>query len=351
MNDIFSRILKALSAVIIAITIGTIGFWFVSPNETSLFDCFYMTIITLSTVGYSEIIPLDAHGRIFASFLILFGMGAIIYFGSTIIAIWVELDIYQYRRRKKMQKQINGLKDHVIVCGCGTTGSRVVEELMDTRTSFVAIDMNQTNLEDLHKNLSHKKEPFLYINGDATDDNILYQAGIDNAAGMVVALRSDKDNLYLIFSSKQINSKLRIVARATEKDAVVKMRRAGADKVVAPNILGGLRIASEMIRPEVTAFLDIMLRDKAQNHRIDQINLPQGTALSGKKLSESKIRKASDVLVIAIQNEKGDFIYNPNPDYILKENTTLVVLGAVDAIVRLRNALNSPTFTSIHPID
>jgi voltage-gated potassium channel len=350
MNEITARLIKAFSAVLVAITVGTIGFSLLATPDTGFFDCFYMTIITLSTVGYGEIFPLDMAGRIFTSLLILFGMGTLIYFGSTIIATWVEIDIYKYRWSKKMQKQINGLSKHVIVCGCGTTGSRVVEELMDTKTSFVVIDASLETLEEMKASTAGKKQPFLFIEGDATDDRVLYQAGIEKASGMVVALRNDKDNLYLIFSSKQINPDLRIVARATEKDASQKMRRAGADKVVAPNILGGLRIASEMIRPEVTAFLDIMLRDKAQHHRIDQITLPKGTALHGKKLSESKIRKATEVLVIAIQNEKGKFIYNPGPDYILKEDTTLIVLGAIDPIIRLRESLNSPTFTSIHPL-
>jgi voltage-gated potassium channel len=132
MNEITARLIKAFSAVLVAITVGTIGFSLLAPPDTGFFDCFYMTIITLSTVGYGEIFPLDMAGRIFTSLLILFGMGTLIYFGSTIIATWVEIDIYKYRWSKKMQKQINGLSKHVIVCGCGTTGSRVVEELIDT---------------------------------------------------------------------------------------------------------------------------------------------------------------------------------------------------------------------------
>ena len=249
-----------------------------------------------------------------------------------------------------MQDAINNLSKHVIVCGCGTTGGRVIEELMDTKTPFVMIDISKEHIEEIQKLLSYKKQTILSIIGDATDDSILNQAGIKKASGLVVALRNDKDNLYLIFSSKQMNPDLRIIARATQQDAVKKMKKAGANKVVAPNILGGLRIASELLRPEVTEFLDLMLRDKAQNHRIDQINLPLGTPLAGKKLSDAKIRKATDILVIAIQDATGKFIYNPSHDYILEENTILVVLGAMDSIIRLRNALNSPTFTSISPI-
>lgn len=251
-----------------------------------------------------------------------------------------------------MQKAIDALSGHVIVCGCGTTGSRVVEELMDTNTSFVVLDVNEESLEAMaqtYRASSSTRGVPLFIHGDATDDKILYQAGIERASGLVAALRNDKDNLYLIFSSRQINSGLRIVARATEKDAPQKMARAGANKVVAPNILGGMRIASEMIRPDVTEFLDIMLRDKEQNHRIEQVALPANSPLVGRRLSDSRIRKATDILVIAIRRQDGAFTYNPGPDTILEEDSTLVVLGAMPSIAKLRKSLSNTTLSSIIP--
>ena len=346
------RVMKATSAVLIAITVGTIGFKLLATNEASLFDCFYMTIITLSTVGYAEVVSLNTAGHLFASVLIVMGMGALIYFGSTIVALWVETDLQQVRRRKKMQKDIDALRGHVIVCGCGTTGSRVVEELMDTQTPFVVLDSNPEAINAMVQSYAaaqNKKGLPLHINGDATEDKILFQAGIERASGLVAALRSDKDNLYLIFSSRQLNPDLRIVARAMEKDAPPKMIRAGANRVVAPNILGGLRIASEMIRPDVTEFLDIMLREKEQNHRIEQVTLPVNSPLIGRKLSDSRIRKATDILVIAIRNSDGTFEYNPGPDTVLREETTLVVLGAMESILKLRKSLHNTALTSIIP--
>lgn len=352
MDSLHKRMTKAASAVLIAITVGTIGFWFFATNNPSLFDCFYMTIITLSTVGYKEVVELDTAGHLFASILIVVGMGSLIFFGSTIVALWVETDLNQIRRRKKMQKAIDALKNHVIVCGCGTTGSRVVEELMDTNTPFVVIDTNQESIEEVIQSytaVKHKQGLPPYILGDATDDKTLHQAGIERATGLVSALRNDKDNLYLIFSSRQLNANLRIVARATEKDAPKKMIRAGANKVVAPNILGGMRIASEMIRPDVTEFLDTMLRDKEQNHRIEQVCLPEDSPLVGRRLSDSRIRKATDILVIAIRKEDGSFAYNPGPNTVLEKNSTLVVLGAVPSIEKLRKSLNHSTLTSMIP--
>jgi len=340
--------LKALSAVAIALTVGTVGFWVVERGEASPLDCFYMTIITLSTVGYGEVIPLDMAGRIFASVLIIFGMGSLIYFGSTVIAFWVEFDLQRIRRRKKMQKNIDQLTGHVIVCGVGVTGSRVVRELVETKTPFVMIDVDQDKLSyvcDVHAE-THGQIPF--IHGDATQDLVLQQAGVGRASGVVAALRSDKDNLYLILSARQLNPALRIVARAMEKDAPPKMLRAGADRVVAPNLLGGMRIASEMIRPDVVEFLDVMLRDREQNTRIEQVSLPPGSPLVGRRLADTKIRKNTDVLVIAMRKSDGAFIYNPGPETVLTEGSTLVVLGARDSVIKLRTSLGSDESDLIH---
>lgn len=237
-----------------------------------------------------------------------------------------------------MKKRIGQLKGHIIICGTGTTGGRVVDEMIDTRTPFVMVDIDEEKLLALQEKNAKKAPELCFVHGDATEDKVLEAAGIDRAAGLVAVLRSDKDNLYLILSANQINPDLRIVARATEEDAPAKMLRAGANKVIAPNLLGGLRIASEIIRPDVVEFLDIMLRDKKQNTRIEQVSLPPGSPLAGKKLSDTKIRKATDVLVIALRTE-DDFIYNPGPDTIITEGAVLVVLGSIGSVIKLRESL------------
>ncbi|MFO8074412.1 MAG: potassium channel protein [Polyangia bacterium] len=335
--------LKALSAVVFAIAVGTIGFWVVTGDEVPLHDCFYMTIITLSTVGYGEVIPLDLAGRIFASVLIVFGMGSLIYFGSTVIALWVEIDLQQARRRRRMKKALDSIADHVIVCGVGTTGSRVVQELIETETPFVMIDTQEERLETLVQNAGDRNDPIPHVVGDATEDRVLHEAGIERAKGLVAALRNDKDNLYLILSARQLNPDLRIVARATETEAPPKMLRAGADRVVAPNLIGGMRIASEMIRPDVVEFLDVMLKDKEQSTRIEQVDLPEGSPLEGRRLSETRIREATDVLVIALRDKRGRFIYNPGPETELTRGATLVVLGSQESVIKLRRSLSGST--------
>jgi voltage-gated potassium channel len=339
MESLRKRTVKALVPVVVSITIGTVGFWVLDEGRHSVIDCAFMTVITLATVGYREVIPLNDAGKVFASLLIVMGMGSLIYFGSTLIAFFVEFDIRQIRRKKKMQKNIERLSGHVIVCGVGTTGARVVQELMDTQTPFVMIDTMENQLKAVCEVEGKILEDVLFIHGDATEDRILDRAGIDRASGLVSALRNDKDNLYLILSARQINPKLRIVARATERDAPQKMLRAGADKVVAPNILGGMRIASEIIRPDVVEFLDIMLRDEEEKTRFEQVALPHDSPLLGKKLSDTEISNATDVLVIAIRDGDGNFIYNPAPETVISVGAVLVVLGAMESVIRLRNSV------------
>jgi len=337
MDVLTQKLIKSAVAVVIAILLGTFGFWLLAPEPTPLFGCFYMTIISLSTTGYGEVIPLNDHGRLFASLLIIFGMGTLIYLGSTIVAFVVEVDVNKIRRRKKMMKTINGLSNHIIVCGVGTTGSRIAEELLDTRTPFILLDTSEESLaafRDSRRNHSRIAD-LLELQGDATEDSVLQQAGIGRARGLIAALRSDKDNLYLTLSARQINPSLRIVARATEQDAQIKMTRAGADAVISPNLIGAMRMVSEMIRPASVALLDEMVRDKKLNHRFEEARIPPQSGLAGLSISDTGIRKAADVLIIALRNTDCSFIYMPPDNTILSPGSSLVVLGSVDAISAL----------------
>ncbi|HUT78972.1 MAG TPA: potassium channel protein [Polyangia bacterium] len=348
MDNHQQRLLKALTALAIAVTVGTLGFWAIEGGEATLFDCFYMTIITLSTVGYGEVIPLDVPGRVFSAVLIIFGMGSLIYFGSTLLAFWVEFDLRGVRRRKRMQNTIDRLAGHIVVCGVGVTGHQVMRELLESQTPFVIVEIDQEKITHVREMHTGAAEAIPYVHGDATEDWVLKQAGIERASGVVAALRNDKDNLYLILSARQLNPALRIVARAMEKDAPPKMLRAGADRVVAPNLLGGTRIASEMIRPDVVEFLDVMLRDREQNTRIEQVSLPPGSALVGRRLADTRIRQNTDVLVIALRDDRGLFIYNPGPETVLTEGATLIVLGARDSVIKLRDSLEREEAGLVH---
>jgi voltage-gated potassium channel len=206
---------------------------------------------------------------------------------------------------------------------------------------FVMIEGSEERLEELRRifKLDGDETRAPFVMGDSTDDRVLHEAGIERASGLVAALPSDKDNLYIILSARQINPKLRIVARAIERDAPPKMVHAGADRVVSPNLIGGLRIASEMLRPQVVEFLDQMVRDPNQNTRIEQVVLPEKSSLVGKRLVDTNIRKATDVLVIAVRDKKGNYTYNPGPETALTEEAILIVLGSTESIFRLRESI------------
>jgi voltage-gated potassium channel len=332
------------SLALVALTLvgGTVGFYLIGGGRWSVEQCLYMTVITISTVGYGEVVPLNdvPHSQLFAILLILLGMGSMVFFGSAMVALVVERDLGKRWREKKMEKEIAGLSGHVIVCGAGTVGQQVIRELIATRTPFIVLESSEQRIESMIEDLGSKA--VLYILGDATDDDTLKAAGIERARGIVVTLPSDKDSLIATVTARQMSRTVRIVSRCHEPDMVLRLQKAGANSVVSPNVIGGMRLVSEMIRPEVTQFLDLMLRDKDKNLRIEEAAIPDESDLIGKKLQETWIRKITSLLVIAVKDTVNDaYIYNPGPDYPIGKGTILILLGTSDDVRKLREKLGS----------
>jgi len=334
MGDLRRRLYGASFALLAILGAGTFGYYYLGDGRWALGDCFYMTVITLSTVGYGEVLDgMDKveYARLFTTFLLVFGMSAFIYFASTLTAMIIEGDLKEALRKRRMREKIKKMSGHVVVCGAGSTGKRVIEELMVAHVPVVAVDQSQELLQDVadhHPGLH-------YIVGDATDDEVLEAANLANARGLVAALASDKDNLFLVVSARQANSRARIVARGSDLQVLEKLKKAGADGVVSPNFIGGMRMVSELVRPEVVRFLDVMLKD-ARNIRIDEVLLPEGTRYHGVKLRDADLRRKSEVSVLAVQVGNGDYVYNPDADFELRQGMTLVVLGELEKVVRLR---------------
>ena len=255
---------------------GASGYQFLGEGRWSWGDCFYMTIITLSTVGYGETLPgmhtVD-YVRAWTVLLILSGTGILLYWVSSFTAIIVEGDLRGLLRSRRVQKAIDSLRDHVIVCGAGTTGVHAIRELVESGTSFVVIDHDEHRLEELNEEVSGD---LLYLVGDAAGDPILLKAGIERAKGVMVMLHEDRDNLFCTLSARALNANVRIISKAVEHSAQPKLIRAGADRVVSPNFIGGLRLASEMVRPSVVEFLDAMLRGD-EKLRIEELTIAEGT--------------------------------------------------------------------------
>ncbi|MEY2669651.1 MAG: hypothetical protein RJA59_2289, partial [Pseudomonadota bacterium] len=267
----FRRLLLPLAALTATIAFGTVGYWILGGGRWSLFDCAYMTVTTVSTVGFGEILPVGevALGRPFTLLLVLTGTVFLWWFLGSVTAFLVEGEVLGLGWRRRMASQLAKVRDHVVVCGAGSTGIHSIRELAQLGTPFVVVDANEAVAHEaarLHGGAA--------VVGDATHDEVLEQAGIARARGVISALTDDKDNLYVTVTARALNPALRIVAKAIDVRAEAKLRRAGADCVVSPNAMGGLRMVSEMLRPEVTTFLDTMLRNKEQPLRIAEIPVP-----------------------------------------------------------------------------
>jgi voltage-gated potassium channel len=324
------------------IFVGAGGFEVIGDGEWSFGDCIYFTIITLSTVGYSHTLPhFEDHlyARVWTVGLIVLGSGTLVYFVSTITAFIVEGDLGGALRRNRMKQVLARLTGHIIVCGAGTTGIHVIEELIHSHIAFCVIDSNEQRLLELAERFGPDKFP--YVVGDAADDASLEEAGIARAQGVVAALSEDKDNLFVTITASALNPQARIVAKATEVSARGKMMRAGAKAVVSPTQIGGLRLASEAIRPTVVEFIDLMLRDPKKNLRIEEVAIPESSSLAGAALKDTNIRKESKVLVIAVRLLDGRYEYNPDPEFVLVSGATLIVLAETAEMARLRDGMKS----------
>lgn len=320
-------------AIFTVVLAGSAGYYILFGGTQRFMDCVFMTVISLTTVGYGEVIPVrDNIGiEIFTLILITFGMGVILYGISTLTALIIEGELSGILRKNKMDNQIKKLNNHYIVCGGGETGRHVLTELMKNKESVVLVDQDEDNIERC-KEIGD----LLYVKGDATDDQNLMAAGIEKAAGIIICLPTDKDNLYVTMTGRMLNKGIRIISRMIDQKLEPKLRKAGANYVVSPNYIGGLRMASEMIRPTVVNFLDSMLRSRQGNLRIHQIIVSENSQVEGKKISESGIKDKFGLLVLGAKQDSNEIEFNPSPEQILEKGTTLIVMGEVDDINRAR---------------
>jgi len=328
-----NRVLVLFLLVLLVISIGTIGYALL--ENYSLLDALYFTVITLSTVGYGYVKPVSPEGQVFTILLILSGLGLLFYSLTTMAAFVVEGQLRSYFRRSKMENQIKRIRDHFIVCGLGQTGRTIVEELRQGGFPFVVIDRSEQALQ----HVSRPGEILLYV-GDATDDTTLEACGLERARGLLAALDSDVDNLFIVLSARGKNPGLRIVARATNDASVRKMLRAGADNVIAPNQLGGLRMASLMLRPHVVSFLDVTMRSQTGTLRLEEVTLGKDSPVCGQTLREAALPQKTGLIVIAIRSRgSGAFVYNPRSDTRLEEGDVLIVLGDDEQMKKLHGVI------------
>jgi len=341
------RLLSASIFLSVAVGVGTMAYYQIGQGRWTLFDCLYMTVITLSTVGFGETLEgMDAvpEARMVTMILIVVGSGTLLYFLSNFTALIVEGDLQGILRQRRMQRHIEALEDHVIVCGAGNTGEHVVAELIDADIPFVVIEQDEQRMQMLSDDFGTE---LLYILGDATDDHSLEDAGIERARGVISCLHTDKDNLFVTVSARALTlerqkaTPLRIVTKAVDSSAIRKMQRAGASAIVSPNQIGGLRLVSEMIRPRAIEFLDRLLRAD-RRLRIEDVTIPHGSNLDGRTLADAAIRQTG-ALVIAVRQTDGTFVYNPKGSLQLRAGASLIVIAHTEDVKRLSEGLAKGT--------
>jgi len=331
------RVLSAMGLLVVVIVAGAFIIWLLGDGDWGLLEAVYFAIYTVTTVGFSELPRAEVHAgvRLAIGVLILGGLGAIAFFQSTLTALLIEGVIGRAFRRRRMQNRIGNMKGHFVVAGCGRTGKYVVEELAASGREFVVIDRSEPLLERMSEELGGK---LYYVVGDATEDHTLIDAGVTRAAGAVAALSDDRDNLFVTLSVRTLNPSARIISKAVEIEAEPKLARAGADATVSPNRVGAHRLVSELVRPKVTAFLDNMLR-VTKNLRFEEVEVPEGSQWVGKTLRNIPIRDQTSLLVVALHEPDGSYVYNPAPDQKIHAGTQLIVIGELESIEKLEKLL------------
>lgn len=326
------RLLSVAGLLLACLVSGTVGYHLI--EGWAPFDALYMTVITLATVGYGEVHPLSTGGRLFTIFLIMGGIGLVTYGFSTMTAILVEGDLSEALRRRRMEKDIAKLSGHYVVCGAGHTGGVICAELRKTGRDFVVVDQDPEAVEKLAERLGGD---FSHIIGDGTEDEVLRKAGVERAAGVFAVLASDQDNAFVVLSAKVLNPAARVLACQKTMGVREKLLRSGADGVVDPEFIGGLRLASEMIRPITVGFLDSMLREKGTHVRFDEVSVPSDSAFIGRPISEVKGAQGGGPLLVAVVPAGTDrYDINPVVDRPIRAGDRLVLIGETEALAQLR---------------
>lgn len=311
---------KPILLIFLVILAGIIGYTLI--ENMAVMDAFYMTIITVFTVGFREVQVLSPAGQLFTIFIILGGVGTILFTITKFGEIMFGGGMRAFLWRKNMERQIKHLKDHYIICGHGRMGQTVRARLLEEGVPFVVIDIREDKLEDLEKN---KTCP--YILGDATQEEILNQAGAKRARALAALLPSDADNLYLTLTAKLINPSLFVLAKALDERAEKKILQIGANKVVSPYKLGALKIAQGLMRPALVDFMDLIIRRQELSLLMEEIVVPRDSKIVGRTLTQCQIRQKANVIVVAIKKPGEDIVFNPSPDMEIHTGDTLLVLG------------------------
>lgn len=308
-----------LALVLACIVLSTLGFYLI--ERWSVLDSFYMTVITISTVGFTEVNPLSPEGRLFASFVILTGLGAAFFTTTMLGRVILEGEFRGTWGRSRMKRKISDLRNHSVVCGYGRTGQIVADLLNEDGYPFCVIENDKDKEDELIE------AGFLYIIGDATEETVLREAGVQKALGVMALLPSDANNLYLTMTAKEINPGANVVARAFDSDAEMRLKRGGADNIVSMHKIAAHRVIQGALHPAVEEFVDLVTDRQQLSLFVEEAKLLPGSDLTGKAIKDTGVRNRYGVIIVTIKKESGEMIFNPDADTVLLEGDTIVAIG------------------------
>lgn len=324
-RDTTRRARVALSALVLVIAGGTLGYVLFG---FTLLDAAYQTVTTVTTVGFMEVRPLRAGERVFTMVLIVFGVGTVLYALGALFEVLLEGHLRDQYGRRRMERSIGDMSGHVIVCGWGRVGRALAGFVQGAEHPVVVIDTDITRLEDIG---------LPYVVGDATEDDTLRRAGIERARALVAALDTDAGNLFVTVSARALHPALFIVARARLDTTEEKLRRAGADRVVNPQRIGGARMAAFVLQPNVAEFLDVVMHDGSLEFRLEEVRVPVGSGIAGTSLRDAHVRDRTGALVLALRHADGTFTTNPEPDARVAAGDVLIAVGTATQLRALES--------------
>jgi voltage-gated potassium channel len=328
-NIIFATVMLAL-----VVSLGTVGY--MTLEHWNFLDSLYMTVITISTVGFSEVNPVSNQGRILTMAVLISGLGVLAYVVGTLTRTLVEGQLLEVMGRKKLERQIQKLKNHYIICGYGRVGRIICEEIKKSRpTPVVVIDSDSTLTPMI------EEHGYLYYLGDATSEETLLKAGILSAKGLATALDSEADNVYITLTAKGLNPELFVLARAGRRGSEIKLERAGADRVISPHQIGGFRMAQALLRPNVAEFIDFATHDPDSGMNMEEIPVRANSQFSDISLVDSGIRQQFDLIIVAIKKTSGEMLFNPASHTRIQIGDTLIALGQRSNLIKLERLLGN----------
>jgi len=333
-RDGFSSVIFPIALLFGVIITGVIGFSII--EDFTLSESFFMTIITISTVGFQEVHPLSEAGRLFTALLIIFSLGIFGYVVTTITRLIVDGIFKNYYKDNKVKKRINKLSNHVVLCGYGRNGKQAAIELSENDEAFVIIESDETLI-----NKVREESNLLYIHGDATHEDVLSESRIDKAKAMITTLPNDADNLFMVITARQINPDLAIISRASDDKSDIKLKRAGANNVIMSDKIGGQRMAKLVTQPDVVEFIEYIMLQRKKDVSLEEVSCKNlSSSFAGKSIRELDVRNVSGANIIGLKRKDKSYLINPEPNVMLSTEDQLFVLGTVEQINKLKEIID-----------